>query len=93
MGINHESEGLKNIKNKSIPGIEEYPRSEIWTCIRKREHLICYDCEEFPCSLYSWFVNNCPERLDDYDYYKKVGLEEWKRDHESGRLLAGSTNK
>ena len=54
---------------------------EIRPCARKRGIEICYECQDFPCKHLDWILEKYPERMEDYERFKKLGLKGWVRFH------------
>jgi hypothetical protein len=50
-------------------------------CAKVREIEICYECEDYPCEHFSSTFEKSPEKLKDYQRFKKLGLEGWIRFH------------
>ena len=48
-------------------------------CIRERGLEICYECKDFPCEHFSETLEKYPEKLKDYERFKKLGFEGWIR--------------
>ncbi|MCJ7570271.1 MAG: DUF3795 domain-containing protein [Candidatus Thermoplasmatota archaeon] len=48
-------------------------------CARERGLEICYECKDFPCEHFSWTLEEYPEKLKDYERFKKLGFEGWIR--------------
>ena len=46
-------------------------------CAKEKGLEICYECKDFPCELFSETIEKCPEKLKDYERFKKLGLEGW----------------
>jgi len=76
---------------------------KIRPCAKERRIDICYECEDFPCEHLSWILEKYPDRLEDYERFRKLGLEEWARFHmergakgyasATGKYYAGSSDK
>lgn len=54
---------------------------KIRPCAEERGIKICYECEDFPCAHLSWILEKYPDKLEDYERFKKLGLKRWKRFH------------
>jgi hypothetical protein len=54
---------------------------KIRPCAKERRIEICFECEDFPCEHFSWMLEKHPDRLEDYERFKKLGLEGWIRFH------------
>lgn len=50
-------------------------------CAEERGAGICYECEDFPCEHFGWILEKYPDCLEDYERFKKLGLEGWLRFH------------
>jgi hypothetical protein len=50
-------------------------------CAGEKGVEICYECEDFPCEHFDWILEKHPDRLEDYERFKKLGLEGWLRFH------------
>ncbi len=50
-------------------------------CAKERGIEICYECKDFPCEHLSWILERNPEKMDDYETFKKLGLKDWLKSH------------
>ena len=50
-------------------------------CARKRGIEIRYECQDFPCKHLDWILEKYPERMEDSERFKKLGLKGWVRFH------------
>ena len=57
------------------------PPCKIRPCAKGRGIEICYECEDFPCEHFSWILEKYPDKLEDYERFKELGLEGWIRFH------------
>lgn len=71
------------------------PFCEIRPCAREKGVAICFECEEFPCRLFSPFLKRHPEIVDEEKKFKELGMERWVEslEEESERGYARATGK
>jgi hypothetical protein len=64
-------------------------------CARERVIEICYECKDFPCKYFSKHLEKYPEKLKDYELFKKLGYEGWLRFYaeKAEKGYANSTQK
>jgi len=60
-------------------------------CARERGFEICFECKDFPCEHFSGTLEKYPEKLKNYERFKKFGFEGWVRFH-AGRAEKGYVN-
>jgi hypothetical protein len=48
-------------------------------CAIERGLKICYECKDFLCEHFSESLEKHPEKLKDYELFKKLGFEGWIR--------------
>lgn len=82
MDVNSLGADFKYEEAKNLQKRDEVATSEIWSCIKDKGFLICYECKDFPCEHYSWLHEKYPAKLKDYERFRELGLEEWQRFHE-----------
>lgn len=54
---------------------------KIRPCAKERGIEICYECKDFPCEHLSWILEKYPDKLEDYERFKKLGLKGWLEFH------------
>ncbi len=60
-------------------------------CVKERGIEICYECKDYPCNEFPWTLEKNPEKLKDYELFKKLGVEGWIRFH-ADRTKKGYNN-
>lgn len=71
------------------------PGCEIKQCAKNRGVEICFECDEFPCKLFSSFLTRHPEIVEEEKKFKKLGMEKWvaSKEEESKKGYARATGK
>ena len=71
------------------------PFCKIRPCANEKEVEICFECKEFPCKLFSPFLEKHPEIIEEEKKYKKLGMEMWikLKEEKSKRGYALATEK
>ncbi len=55
------------------------PGCEIKKCAENRGVEICFQCSDYPCEYVSQFLKTHPEKAEECERFKKLGMEEWIR--------------
>lgn len=71
------------------------PFCEIRLCAKKKEVEICFECDKFPCKLFSSFLKTHSEIIEEQKKFKKLGLKRWLelKEEQSKRGYVRATEK
>jgi hypothetical protein len=76
-----EGSGCYNSKPCRAPGGCGVPGCKIKGCTKEKVVEICFECDEFPCTTLSKFLENHPEQLKEYEKYKTLGRDAWLKEY------------
>ena len=57
------------------------PGCTIDDCAKERGVEICFECDEFPCKHFSWFLERHPDHIKECEEYKRLDKDEWLKRH------------